>query len=29
MIYTETLETYGQLANEQMSIEQLPMPMEW
>jgi len=28
MMYTATLETYEQFINEQMSIEQLPMPME-
>lgn len=28
MMYTATLETYEQLTDEQMSIEQLPMPME-
>ena len=28
MMYTATLETYEQLINEQMSIEQLPMPIE-
>ena len=28
MMYTATLETYEKLINEQMSIEQLPMPME-
>ncbi|MGZ3609560.1 MAG: hypothetical protein ACXWOL_08330 [Ktedonobacteraceae bacterium] len=28
MMYTATLETYEQLTDEQMSIEQLPMPIE-
>ena len=28
MMYTATLETYEQLTNDQMSIEQLPMPKE-